>query len=261
MTWGRDWPARQSPKILFMQWKNIRRTLGLDEGAPLRAAYDDLVAYLGLDGKRSGPAQSQVAFTIALVTLAAKMSKADGVSSVVEAEVFEHMFDVPEDERPHLKRVFDLASQDIAGFEIYAGRMAKLLAEEPELKIAVLECLFHVASADGILHPGEDDFVARVSEIFGVSQADYKSVRRAFVHDPDNPYDVLGVSSKSSDEAIKSKYRRLVREHHPDALVAKGVPPEFLAASGRRLAAINVAYESILAERGQSVSQSLERAP
>ena len=43
MTWGRDWPARQSPKILFMQWKNIRRTLGLDEGAPLRAAYDDLV--------------------------------------------------------------------------------------------------------------------------------------------------------------------------------------------------------------------------
>ena len=244
-----------------MQWKNIRRTLGLDEGGPLRAAFDEFVDYLGLDRLKSGPVQSRVAFTIALVTLAAKMSKADGVSTNVEAEVFERLFDVPEGERPHLKRVFDLASQDIAGFEIYAGRMAKLLADEPELKISVLECLFHVASADGILHPGEDAFVARVAGIFEVPHADYKTVRRAFVHDPDNPYDVLGVSSKASDKDIKLQYRRLVREHHPDALMTKGVPPEFLAASGRRLAAINAAYESILDERGRAVPQSLERAP
>jgi DnaJ like chaperone protein len=244
-----------------MQWKNVRRTLGLDEGGPLRAAFDDLVAALGLDRLRPGPVESRVAFTIALVTLAAKMSKADGVSSPIEEQVLEHLFDVPENERPHLKRVFDLASQDVAGFEIYAGRMAKLLADEPELKISVLECLFHVASADGILHPGEDAFVARVAGIFEVPDADYKTVRRAFVHDPDNPYDVLGVSSKASDEAIKTHYRRLVRENHPDALVAKGVPQEFLAASGRRLAAINAAYENILAERGRSVPQSLERAP
>lgn len=244
-----------------MQWINIRRTLGLDEGGPLRAAFDELVAALGLDRLRPGPVESRVAFTIALVTLAAKMSKADGVSSPIEAQVLEHLFDVPENERPHLKRVFDLASQDIAGFEIYAGRLAKLLVDEPELKISVLECLFHVASADGILHPGEDAFVAQVAEIFGVNQLDYKSVRRAFVHDPDNPYDVLGVSAKASDEDIKLQYRRLVREHHPDALIAKGVPAEFLAASGRRLAAINIAYESILTERGRSVSQALERAP
>lgn len=244
-----------------MQWKAIRRILGLDEGGPLRAAFDDFAGYLGLDRLNGGPVQSRVAFTIALVTLAAKMSKADGVSTGVEAEVFERLFDVPEDERSHLKRVFDLASQDVAGFEIYAGRMAKLLADEPELKISVLECLFHVASADGILHPGEDAFLARVAGIFEVPDADYKTVRRAFVHDPDNPYDVLGVSSKANDEEIKQQYRRLVREHHPDALVAKGVPPEFLAASSRRLAAINVAYESILSERGRSVSQALERAP
>ncbi len=244
-----------------MQWKDIRRTLGLDEGGPLRAAFDDLVEYLGLDRLKAGPVQSRVAFTIALVTLAAKMSKADGVSTVVEAEVFERMFDVPEGERPHLKRVFDLASQDIAGFEIYAGRLAKLLVDEPELKISVLECLFHVASADSILHPGEDAFVAQVAEIFGVSQRDYQSVRRAFVQDPDNPYDVLGVSPKASDDEIKAHYRRLVREHHPDALMAKGVPAEFLAASGRRLAAINAAYEGILVERGRSVPQSLERTP
>ena len=244
-----------------MQWKTIRRTLGLDEGGPLRAAFDDLAAYLGLDRLRPGAPQSRVAFTIALVTLAAKMSKADGVSSDVEAEVFERLFDVPEDERPHLKRVFDLASQDVSGFEIYAGRMARLLADEPELKISVLECLFHIASADGVLHPGEDQFVARVAEIFGVSEANYNTVRRAFVHDPDNPYDVLGISSTASDQEIKLHYRRLVREHHPDALVAKGVPSEFLAASGRRLAAINSAYERILAERGRSIPQSLERAP
>lgn len=244
-----------------MQWKTIRRTLGLDDRGPLRAALDDLAEYLGIDRLKPGPVQNRVAFTIALVTLAAKMSKADGVSTVVEVEVFERLFDVPEDERPHLKRVFDLASQDVAGFEIYAGQMAKLLSGEPDLKVSVLECLFHVASADGILHPGEDAFVMQVSEIFGLRPPEYQAVRRAFIHDPDSPYDVLGVMPNASDDDIKLHYRRLVREHHPDALVAKGVPSEFLAASGRRLAAINTAYEQIQAERGRSVPQSLERAP
>ena len=228
----------------------------------MRAFIDQMMGILGLDPAKTGtPAQDRIAFTIAVVTLAAKMSKADGVSSDIEIAAFERLFQVPESERGGIRRVFDLARQDVAGYEAYARQLAPLLEKEPPLKFSVLECLLYIAAADGVLHPEEDVFLNRVAELLGVPPVEYKAIRRAFVHDPDSPYEVLGVSPKASDGEIKLRYRALVREHHPDALVANGVPEEFLAASNRRLAAINAAYEAILAERGRNVAQSLEPSP
>lgn len=239
----------------------LGRLLGLQVGGPVRSLIEQIMTVFGLDPAKSGvPAQNQVAFTIAVVTLAAKMSKADGVSSDVEVAAFERLFHVGEGEHKALRRVFDLARQDVAGFEVYASQLAPLLAKEPELKVAVVECLLHIASADHVLHPEEDDFLKRVADIIGIPGTEYRAIRRAFVQDPDSPYDVLGVAPNASDDDVKRRYRDLAREHHPDALTAKGVPPEFLAASARRLAAINAAYDAIRAERGRSVPQDVERA-
>lgn len=243
-----------------MPWKIISRVLG-KEGGPVRAAFEQIMAAFGLEAAAAGkPAGNRVAFTIAVVTLAAKMSKADGVSSEIEVSAFERLFEVPEGERSGLRRVFDLARQDVAGYEIYARKIAALLENEPELKINVLECLFHIATADGIHHPAEELFLATVAGLIGVPPADYLAVRRAFVHDPDNPYLVLGLAATASDSEVKARYRELAREHHPDLLVAKGVPEEFLAASGRRLAAINTAYEAIVAERRGRTALPMEQA-
>lgn len=245
-----------------MTWKILGRVLGMHEGGPVRAAFEQILTAFGFDAEKPGtPAHTRIAFTIAVVTLAAKMSKADGISSEVEVAAFERLFDVPESERTGLRRVFNLARQDVAGFEIYARRIGGFLAKEPELKITVLECLLHMATADGVHHPAEDAFLSKVAELMGVPQAEYLAVRRAFVHDPDSPYQVLGVSPAASDADIKMRYRELAREHHPDLLVSKGLPEEFLAASGRRLAAINTAYEAITAERSKGVSPRLEPAP
>ena len=116
-------------------------------------------------------------------------------------------------------------------------------------------------SADGVLHPDEDRYLAHVSEILGLSQREYRCVRRGFVVDADSPYEVLSVSPAASDKDIKARYRDLVKSHHPDALVAKGVPPEFLAGAERRLAAITAAYEEILSERGLRAERALESSP
>lgn len=243
-----------------MTWKIVSRVLGIDEGGPVRAVFEQIMAAFGFDAAAAGPARTRVAFTIAVVTLAAKMSKADGISSEVEVAAFQRLFDVPEGERSGLRRVFDLARQDVAGFETYARRIAGLLEPEPELKISVLECLLHIATADGVHHPAEETFLARVAELIGVPRPEYLALRRAFVHDPDSPYAVLGVPPNASDAEIKARYRELAREHHPDLLVSKGMPEEFLKASGRRLAAINAAYEAILAERAPRTQQRLEQA-
>ena len=206
------------------------------------------------------PAQSRVAFTIAIVSLAAKMSKADGVSLPIEIEAFERQFSIPTGERDNVRRLFKLAAQDVAGFEVYAGQIAHMLGHDKDLRVAVLECLFHVASADGVLHPSEDTYLAKAAEIFGLSKTEYRCVRRGFVVEADSPYEILNVSPAASDAEIKARYRELVKGHHPDALMSKGVPAEFLAGAERRLARITAAYEQIQTERGNRASQSLEKS-
>lgn len=199
------------------------------------------------------PASRQLAFTIAFVSLAAKMAKADGVAVGVETEAFERCFYVPPEERANVMRLFQLASQDVAGYEIYAERIAKMLAEEKPLLRDVFECLFNIAAADGVLHEGEEQFLRTVAEKFGFNDNDYESVRHLFVDDPMSPYRILGVDPAVSDDELKSRHRELVRENHPDKLIAKGVPQEFLVLADRKIARINAAYDAVRMARGRKI--------
>jgi DnaJ like chaperone protein len=216
--------------------------------------------HLGLDrlAERT-PAHRTTAFTIAVTTLAAKMAKADGEAVPAEAVAFERVFEIPDGEAANVMRLYDLAKQDVAGYEVYAGKIARMLKDEPELLRSVLECLFHIAAADGLLHPAEDRFLAEVADRFGLSRLEYLTIRASFVHDPASPYAILGVAPDISAADLKAHYRALVREHHPDRLAASGVPPEFRCAADRRLAAINAAYEEVLAQRAQAAEAREER--
>ena len=158
---------------------------------------------------------------------------------------------MPPEERANVDRVYRLAAQDVAGYEIYAERIAKLLADEPALLKDVFECLFNIAAADGVLHAAEEAFLRTVAERFGFNETDYRRVRSVFVHDPTSPYEILGVSPDVSDADLRARRMDLVRQNHPDRLAAEGVPEEFLVLADRKLAAINVAYDAILKERGR----------
>ena len=233
-----------------MPWTTIANAVGLAKGGAVRDALATLWSSLGLERLTERmPAHRTVAFTIAVTTLAAKMAKADGVALPVEERAFEQMFAIPLGEEANVRRLYDLAKQDVAGFEIYAGKIARLLHDEPELLASVLGCLFYIAAADGILHPAEDSFLATVAERFGIGRVEFLAIRAGFVHDPDSPYAVLGVRPDASEAELKARYHALVRDHHPDRLAAAGIPPEFRAAADRRLAAINAAYEAIEKER------------
>lgn len=245
-----------------MPWEAIKTALGMSEGGGLRQLLDrgwDALALPTGRSERSGT--SQVAFTIALIALAAKMSKADGVTTCAEVRVFEAQFQVPDNECQNVRRLFNLASQDTAGFESYARQVANLLRDEPEMRVSVLECLFHVATADGVLHPAEEDYLHTVALILGIEECEFACMRRAFVKDPDSPYEILNVDPRSSNDDIKARYRELVRSHHPDLLISKGVPEEYLAAAGRRLAAITNAYHQVQRMRGQRAEKEFETTP
>ena len=234
--------------------------MGLEKSGVIRDWIASLWTRLGLDRDvEQASAHRTVAFTIAVTTLAAKMAKADGVASRVEAEAFKRLFRIPAGEEKNVRRLYDLAKKDTAGFEAHATKVGNLLRDEPDLLQSVLECLFHIATVDGILHPQEDQFLDTVGRAFGLNRTEFSAIRASFVHDPANPYEILGVRPNISDAELKSHHRALVKANHPDRLMASGVPVEFRAAVDRRLAAINVAYEMILKERGLKSSAVEER--
>jgi DnaJ like chaperone protein len=192
-----------------------------------------------------------VPFTIAIVSLSAKMAKADGVASRIEGEVFAHIYKAPPDEARRVREVYDRAKADIAGFEAYADRIAEMMADDPALRRDVLEGLFVIAAADGIFHSDEEAYLTSVARRFGITDAEYRSIRALFIVDDDDPYLILGVSPTTDFADIKRRHRQLVRENHPDTIAGHGVPAEFLDIADRKLATINAAYDRIRKERGQ----------
>jgi DnaJ like chaperone protein len=119
----------------------------------------------------------------------------------------------------------------------------------------VLECLIYVACSDGVLHPAEDEFLRIVADKFGVSPADFRKMRAMFVRDADNPYEILDLPPDATDSQVKSRYRALVAELHPDRLIAAGAEPPLIKAATAKLATINAAYEAILAERVKGLAE------
>lgn len=220
----------------------------------LRARIADLLDHLGTGlGRfvRPRPAYQSAAFTAALVALAAKMAKADGVAVKVECEAFQRFLEVSPADMPGIRRLYDLASQDTAGFEAYAEDIAGMLKDTPDLKINVLECLLMIACSDGILHPAEEAFLRVVAEKFGLTCDEFKRTRALFVKDVCSPYEVLGVEPGVTATALKQRYRELVQRFHPDRLIAAGAQAALIKAANVKLAAINAAYEAILAERAR----------
>lgn len=191
----------------------------------------------------------RVAFSIAMIALSAKMAKADGVVTQDEVRAFRQIFEVPADQSRNVARLFDLAKQDIAGFEAYAERLAGLCGTgRPDCAVLedILDGLLHIAAADGVVHDREVGFLRRVAEIFAIGEERFAMLlSRHAVSGEADPWRVLGLELGAPFETVKAQYRRMAAENHPDRLIARGVPEEFLAIANRRLAVINAAYETI----------------
>lgn len=221
-------------------------------GGPIGALIGAVLGHVLVDrpGAPFGPTPKDVVFTTGLVALAAKMAKADGVVMRSEREAFFRIVEVDEADRARVEALFDLASRTADGYEAYARQMRGLLAEEPGLLEDVLDGLFLIAAADGAIHEREFAFLGEVASIFGFDAARFERVAARHVARPDDPYVVIGATREMDDAALKSHYRRLVTEIHPDRAVARGLPPEAIAIATRRLAAVNEAWDRIARERG-----------
>ena len=199
----------------------------------------------------SDPAtRRQVAFSVALIALSAKMAKADGVVTASEVGAFRGMFVVPAEEERNVSRLFDLAKRDVAGYDAYAARVATLHANDREALVDVLDGLFVIAKADGAVHEAEFAYLESVGATFGFEGVAFEAIAaRHVVAGEGDPYLILGVERAWTLDRIRRRYLELVADNHPDRAIARGLPEEFLAIANSRMAAVNGAWERIEAER------------
>ena len=228
-------------------WSRISDALAaLVSGEGLTAVFDHLRA-------ADSPERS-VGFTIAVIALGAKMAKADGNVTRDEVFAFRQIFTIPPEEEQNAARVFNLARKDVAGYQIYARKIAALFnkegaalcADDRNVLIDLLEGLFHIAMADGGYHPAEDAFLADVARIFGLDTRCFTLMRARFVEGaPRDPHDVLGIAPDATLEQARAAWRAAVKESHPDQMIARGVPAEAVQLANRRLIAINAAWAEL----------------
>ena len=221
-------------------WQRIGEALSsLAKGESLSAVFEKLRT----------PPEKSIGFTIAVIALGAKMAKADGQVTKNEVAAFREVFTIPPGEEQNAARVFNLARSDVAGFDGYARQIARMFGPGDPVLEDVLDGLFHIAFSDGDYHPQEEAFLRDVSEIFGIGDPCFRSLLARYSPKHKCPYAVLAMSPGDSTEAIRKRWRELVRETHPDRMIARGLPEEAIKIATDRLNEVNNAYETIMMDR------------
>jgi DnaJ like chaperone protein len=219
---------------------NMRLPFGGDTLSPARVA--------AMFGRRDQ------LFAIAVVVLAAKLAKCDGLVKREEIDAFKRQFRIPPDSVRDIGRLFDQARDSSDGFEPYAVQLREAFADNRGVLEDVLAALFAIARADGAVNLPEQEFLHRVHAAFGLDRTAWDRVRGAgprqapVVSEPD-PYGVLGLDRTATDQVLRTTWKRLMRENHPDSLAARGVPAEFIARANDKVARINAAWDRIKRER------------
>jgi DnaJ like chaperone protein len=177
------------------------------------------------------------------------MAKADGVTTEIEMAAAAQVFRPPPGEEEHFRRAFMLAQQTVLGFDSYARQIGRKYRARPCLLEDVLDGLFHIAGADGAITAAELDYLEEVAAHFGFSELEYRRIKATNLGpEAGDPYAILGLLPGASMEEVRQAWRRMAGENHPDRMLQRGAPPEFVEIAREKTAAINAAYARIREE-------------
>ncbi len=181
-----------------------------------------------------------------IAVLMGKVSHADGTLSQEEIKVAENFFAsakvLEHTELSRLKRLFRAANNTFRSFEYYANRLAN---QDKDIKEAILDILFLIAMADGILSAEEELLLLEAEVIFDIKSTMYHKYRSHHKHKKTNNKEyylsVLGLNLDATQDEIKKTYRKLAKQFHPDKVHHFG--KEFLQEAEIKMKKINEAYE------------------
>jgi len=149
------------------------------------------------------------------------------------------------------------------------AQMQKLAAAcrgEPDLLRNFFAFLLEIPLSQGRIKPAERELLARLGAGLGIGRVEMVQIeallraQRSFGQDARRPpsaeaelneaYKALGLTPAATDKQVKTAYRRLMNQHHPDKLASKGLPDSMLEVAEERTREIRAAYEKIRDKRG-----------
>ena len=224
---------------------------GFALGGPIGALLGAAAGHVAERGIKQVVAPDQakhVAFTVAVIALSAKMARTDGVVTRAEIQAFRARVDIPEKDIKQVAKFWDLARQTPDGFQAYARQTVTLFGERAPILEQLLDLLFYIARADGDITDPEWAYLAEVAHLFGYDDAEFDRLSEIYATDDALPHHILGVEKTAALSEVRAAWMRLAKDHHPDQLIAKGMPAEFIDAATDKLARINRAYELMAAQ-------------
>jgi len=196
--------------------------------------------------------KNQAAFFISMFSILGKLSKIDGVVTKDEISVVQDFISglpINETEKQFARRVFNEAKNSPYRLEDFADQLYQVVKDQPALLLSYVDLLLRIAAADRVFHPAEEAAISRVKDIFNISDTQYEDLKAVYFNDLDKHYKILNCTPESSDEEIKSSYKKLVKDFHPDVIISKGLPEEFIEFAASRFREIQESYEKIRRER------------
>lgn len=198
----------------------------------------------------AGEPDRSTLFMVAVVSLLAKIAKADGRISKREVQVADEFFrtglGLDGADRKAAIRIFEAAKDDPHDFEDFAIQIYQLFDKEPKGLRNLMDVLMRLGCADGRWHPAALKKLQRVGRIFDYSDAEFEQLKAMHLPDTDEPYRVLGLERGATKAAVKKAYARLAKDFHPDRVAGKDLPPAFHEFAQERFRRIQQAYETLL---------------
>jgi len=237
--------------------------LGALIGAALGHNLDEKIGRLGSgSGGQSwgGSERIQTAFFTATFSVMGHLAKADGRVSEDEirlAEAVMAQMQLNERLRKLARRLFDEGKQADFPLDDVLDQLKRECRHRRTLLRMFLEVQIQAGYADGVLHQAEKKLLLHIAAQLGFSHEEFSQlesmIRAGFSGaDGDSPeleleksYEMLNVSAQTSDTDVKKAYRRLMNQHHPDKLVAKGLPEEMMKLAADKTHEIKQAYDHI----------------
>ncbi len=236
-------------------------SMGLLVGGPLGAIAGAALGHHLVDkqlGRQYGrptlidAEQTQAAYFVSMFSILGKLAKIDGVVTRDEIAVVEQFIDnlaIAEEQKQFARQVFSEAKDSNYSIDDFAIQFGQIGRAQPTVLISFLDVLFRVAAADGKFHHSEESALNRIKDIFRIDDQQFDNIKALYFKDVDRFYKVLNCTLESSDGEIKSSYKKLVKEFHPDRVVSKGLPEEFTEFATKRFREIQEAYEEIMKTR------------
>ncbi len=242
-------------------------SLGLFFGGPLGAIVGAALGHHLIDKKQGISArlygapqeprieyaeQTKAAYFVSLFSILGKIAKIDGVvtrDEIAAVQKFIKGLQIPETEKQFAKQIFNEAKDSEYSLEDFAAQLYQATRNHPNILLSFVDLLFRVVAADGMFHPAEESALKSITRIFGISDEQYNNLKAAYFDDLNKYYGILSCNPESSKEEIKSNYKKLVKDFHPDTIVSKGLPEEFTDFATKRFREIQEAYEKITKER------------